>query len=89
MDQENANDLDRLQKRGTFQLVQGEEVPSDGKVLSGHFVLAIKATDYDMTVHIARLVGQRRRNRDECILLQSSSKTGPASVRLVVGIVAM
>ena len=78
-----------LMRRGTFKVILKEEIPPDGNVLPGRFVLAIKSTEDDRIKFKARFVIGGHRDKLKKLLVHSSQSIQPASVRLLLTLSAM
>ena len=78
-----------LLERGTFKVILREDIPRDGNVLSGRFVLTIKSTEYGKIKHKARYVIGGHRDKFKDLMVHSTSTLQPQSVRLLLALAAI
>lgn len=89
LEEAKATELDGLVRRGDFELVDQSAVPPQGNILSGCFVLEIKGSETETTLHKAQFVVQGHRDKEKHMLIYNSYTARPASVRLLVSISSM
>ena len=78
-----------LLDRGTFSVILREEVPLDGNVLPGRFVLAIKSTEDGQVKFKARYVIGGHRHRMKALMVHSAATLQPQSIRLLLALAAI
>ncbi len=78
-----------LLERGTFSIILREEVPPDGNVLPGRFVLAIKSTENGEIKFKARFVIGGHRDRMKDLMVHSAATLQPQSIRLLLALAAI
>ncbi len=77
-------EIHNLIKRGTFKAILKEDVPKDGNVLPGRFVLAIKSSIDGKIKCKARFVIGGHRDKLKKFMVHSSSTLQPHSNRLLL-----
>lgn len=80
-------EIESLLNRGTFKVILLEEIPSDGNVLPGRFVLSIKSTENGEIKYKARYVIGAHRDRLKHMMVHSSTTPQPQSIRLLLALV--
>ena len=78
-----------LLDRRTFKVVLREEIPPNGHVLPGRFVLSIKSTEFGDEEFKARYVIGGHRDRHKEFMVHTSQILQPASVRLMLVIASI
>lgn len=82
-------EIANLMERGTFRVILKEDIPRDGNVLPGRFVLAIKSTEDGETKFKARYVIGGHRDKFKNMMVHSTTTLQPQSVRLLLALAAM
>ena len=82
-------EIKNLLERGTFRVLLKEEIPQDGNVLPGRFVLAIKSTIDGKVKYKARYVIGGHKDRMKGWMVHSSTTIQPQSVRLLFALTSM
>ena len=82
-------EIKSLLDRGTFKVILQEELPPDGNILPGRFVVAIKSTDDDKINYKARYVIGGHRDKYKDLMVHSTSTLQPQSVRLLLALAAI
>ena len=82
-------EIKNLLERGTFKVILKEELPPDGNVLPGRFVLAIKSTDDGKINYKARYVIGGHRDKYKAFMVHSTSTMQPQSIRLLLALAAV
>ena len=82
-------EIKSLLDRGTFKVILQEELPPDGHILPGRFVLAIKSTDDGKIKYKARYVIGGHRDKYKDLMVHSTSTLQPQSVRLLLALAAI
>lgn len=77
-------EIQNLIKRKTFKAILKEEIPADGNVLTGRFVLTIKSTVDGKIVFKARYVIGGHRDKFKHFIVHSLATIQPNSVRLLL-----
>lgn len=77
-------ELKGLMQRGTLKVILREEIPADGNVLPGRFVLIIKSTEDGKEKFKARYVLSGHRDRSKAFMVHTSKTLKPASIRLML-----
>lgn len=72
--------------RGTFRVMLREDIPDDGNVLPGRFVLSIKSTDDGEVKWKARYVIGGHRDKLKIMMVHTSQNLQPSSVRLLLSL---
>jgi len=75
-----------LFEKGTFKVILREEVPNDGNVLPGRFVLAIKSTEDGEVKYKARFVMGGHRDKQKHLMVHNSATLQPQSIRLLLAL---
>lgn len=78
-----------LLKRGTFKIILKRDVPKNGNILPGRFVLAIKSLVDRKIKFKARYVIGGHRDKLREYLIHSSNSTQPQSVRILLSLAAL
>ena len=76
-------------ERGTFKVILKDELPPDGNILPGCFVLAIKSTDDEKIKYKARYVIGGRRDKYKDFMVHFTSTLQPQSIRLLLALAAV
>ena len=74
---------------GHFCVILREEVPPDGKVLPGRFVLTIKYAEDGQVKFMARNVIGGHRHRMGALMVHSAATLQPQSIRLLLALAAI
>lgn len=82
-------EIRNLLKRGTFKVILKEDIPPDGNVLPGRFVLTIKSTDDKEVKCKALYVIGGHRDRYKDFMVHTSSTLQLQSVRLLLALAAI
>ncbi|CAN8072966.1 unnamed protein product [Agarophyton chilense] len=72
--------------RGTFKVILKEDVPIDGNILPGRFVLAIKSTDDGRIKYKTRFVIGGHRDKLKHMMIHSTTTLQPSSIRLLLSL---
>ena len=88
MSQAKRDEIRGLLDRGTFSVILREEVPPDGNVLPGRFVLAIKSAEDGQVKFKARYVIGGHRDRMKALMVHSAAPLQPQSIRLLLALAA-
>jgi len=83
------NEIENLVRRGTWKLVLEEEVPADGNIISGSFVITIKDVETDNPRFKARFVAHGNKDSEKHQLVHSTTTVRPSSVRLLIALAAI
>lgn len=75
-----------LFERGTFKVILREEVPMDGNVLPGRFVLSIKTTEDGEVKYKARFVIGGHRDKQKHLMVHKSATLQLQSTRLLLAL---
>ncbi len=86
MSRAKRDEIKGLLERGTFSIILREEVPPDGNVLPGRFVLAIKSTEDGQINFKARFVIGGHRDRLKGFMVHSAATLQPQSIRLLLAL---
>ena len=86
MSQAKRDEIRGFLDRGTFSVILREEVPPDGNVLPGRFVLAIKSTEDGQVKFKARYVIGGHRDRMKALRVHSAATLQPQSIRLLLAL---
>lgn len=89
MDEAKREEINNLLDRRTFKVILTEDVPQDGNVLPGRFVLAIKSTEDGMTKYKARYVIGGHRDRLKHMMVHTTSTLQPQSIRFLLALAAI
>lgn len=89
MTEAKKKEIKELLRRGTFKVILKQDVPPDGNVLPGRFVLSIKSKIDGRILFKARYVIGGHRDRMKDLLVHSTSTTQPQSVRLLLSIASI
>ena len=89
MTEAKKTEIRNLLKRGTFKVVLKEDVPPDGNVLPGRFVLALKSTEDGEIKHKARYVIGGHRDKHKDFMVHSTTTLQPQSIRLLLALASM
>ena len=89
MEEAKREEIKNLLDRGTFKIILTEDVPQDGNVLPGRFVLAIKSTDDGKTKYKARYVIGGHWDRLKHMMAHTTSTLQPQSIRLLLALAAI
>ena len=73
-----------LLERGTFKVILREEIPPNGNVLPGRFVLSLKSTEDGEERFMARYVVGGHRDRHKSFMVHTSQTLQLASIRLML-----
>ena len=79
-------EIKSLLERGTFKVIVRQEVPPDGNVLPGRFVLAIKSTEDCRIKYMARYVIGGHRDRLKHMMIHNASTLQLQSIRLLLAL---
>lgn len=79
-------EIKSLLERGTFKLILKEEVPPDGNVLPGRFVLSMKSSIDGKIKYKTRYVIGGHRDKMKDWMVHSSTTLQPQSVRLLLAL---
>ena len=82
-------DIKNLLERGTFKVILKEELPPDGNIFPGRFVLAIKSTDDGKVKYKATYVIGGHRDKYKDFMVHSTSTLQPQSIRLLLALAAV
>lgn len=74
--------------RGTFQALMTEDIPSDANILQGRLVLSITSTEDGSKSFKKRLVVGGHREKMKKLMVRSSQKFQPVSIRLLLSLAA-
>ena len=77
MEEAKKAEIRSLSERGTFKVILREDIPRDGNVLSGRFVLTLKSTEDGMIKHKARYVIGGHRDKFKDLMVHSTSTLQP------------
>lgn len=83
------DEVRNLLKRGTFKGMLKEDIPPDGNVLPGRFVLSIKSTEDQEIKFKARYVIGDHRDKLKDLMVHTSTTLQTASVRLLLPLAAI
>ena len=83
------SEIGNLLRRGTFKVILKRDVPPDGNILPGRFVLAIKSKIDGRVIFKARYVIGGHRDKMKDLLVHSTNTVQPHSVRLITAIAPM
>lgn len=89
MTEAKKTEIRSLLDRGTFKVILKEDIPPDGNVLPGRFVLAIKSTEDGEVKFKARYVIGGHRDRLKNMMVHSVQTLQPSSIRLLLALAAM
>ena len=89
MSQAKRDEIRGLLDRGTFHFILREEVPPDGNVLPGRFVLSIQSTEDVQVRFKARYVISAHRDRFKALMVHSAATLQPQSIRLLLALAAI
>ena len=82
-------EIKNLLDRGTFKVILKEDIPPDGNVLPGRFVLAIKSKEDGEINFKARYVIGGHRDKLKKMMVHLSQTLQPSSIRLLLGLAAL
>lgn len=82
-------EIKSLLDRQTFKLILREELLSDGNILPGCFVMAIKSTGDGKIKYKARYVIGGHRDKYKDLMVHSTSNLQPQSVRILLALAAI
>ena len=89
MNEARRKEIKTLLERGTFKEILREEIPPDGNILPGRFVLAIKSTEDGKVKYKARYVMGGHRDRLNHMMVHTASTLQPQSIRLLLALAVM
>ena len=89
MENAKAKEIRNLLSRGTFKVILKEDIPPDGNVLPGRFVLAIKSTEDNKVIYKARYVIGGHRDKFKDMMVHTSTTLQPQSIRLLLAMASM
>jgi len=89
MDDAKRSEIRNLLQRGTFKVILREELPPDGNILPGRFVLAIKSSEDGQVKYKAGYVIGGHRDKLKHMMVHSASTLQPQSVRLLLALASM
>lgn len=76
-------------QRGTFKVLLKDDIPADGNVLPGLFLLGLKSLIDGKVKYKARYVLGEHRDRMKPWMVHSSTTLQPQSVRMLLALAAM
>lgn len=83
------DEINKLMKRGVFDIVLREELPKNANILGGRFVLAIKDPNTKEERYKARLVVQGHRDRHKPYLVHASPNLKQDTVRMIISLASI
>ena len=86
MSEAKRREIKGLLDRGTFKIILREDIPTDGNVLPGRFVLAVKSTEDEEVKFKARYVIGGHRDKLKGFMVHTSQTLQPSSVRLLLAL---
>ena len=86
MFQAKSDEIRGLLDRGTFSVILREEVPPDGNVPSGRFVLAIKSAEDGQVPFKARYVTGGHSGRMKALMVHGAGTLLLQSIRLLLAL---
>ena len=86
MNEAGRKEIKTLLERGTFKVILRKEVPPDGNILPGRFMLAIKSTEDGKVKYKARCVKGGHRDRLKPMTVHTASTLQPQSIRLILAL---
>ena len=89
MTEAKKQEIKNLLQHGTFKVILQEDIPKDGNVLPGRFVLAIKSSVDGRIKYKARYVIGGHCYKLKDLTVHSSTTLQPQSVRLLLALAAI
>ena len=86
MSEAKRREIKGLLDPGTFKIILREDIPPDGNVLPGRFVLAVKSTEDGEVKFKARYVIGGQRDKLKGFMVHTSQTLQPSSVRLLLAL---
>ena len=88
MTEAKKKEIKNLLDRGTFKVILKEDIPHDGNILPGRFVLTLKSNDGGDVKFKARYVIGGHRDKSKDFMVHSTTTLQPQSIRLLLGLAA-
>ena len=75
-------EIQGLEDRSVFKLINEPDIPSDANILNGRFILAIKDTGTTDERYKARFVVQGHKDRDKALIVHKAVPVRMRSIRI-------
>ncbi len=82
-------EITNLLARGTFEVIDKNNIPPYANVLPGKFVLTLKSSEAGSPQHKARYVIGGHRDRMKKLMVHTSQTLQPSSIRLLLAVAAL